>query len=191
MQGPLLYKMLPLCSLSTWTLIIDIRSEDIKLSVVYILYITCKQPEMKALNDSLVSNSPGSALRRQEVKKSAVKWMSTSQKNSRTFWWCLHALAPTSNPRPRENSSFIWISVKLLNRVSLEGGRQLRCIVTYFDGKFDSSSENVQMWSLMTAVSTFIWTTQPGCEAVVGSGQHHMTLIWVRNCYCLFCFYPN
>lgn len=64
-------------------------------------------------------SSPGSAFRRQEVKKSAVKWMSTSQKKSRTFLLCLQALAPTSRPRPRENSSFIWIRVKLLNRVSL------------------------------------------------------------------------
>ncbi|KAF3851247.1 hypothetical protein F7725_013019 [Dissostichus mawsoni] len=56
-------------------------------------------------------------MRRQEVKKSAVKWMSTSQKKSRAFWPRLHARAPTSNPRPRENSSFSWIRVKLLNRL--------------------------------------------------------------------------
>lgn len=68
--------------------------------------------------------SPGSALSRQEVKKSAVKWMSTSQKKSSTFWLRLQALAPTSKPRPRENSSFSWIRVKLLNRVSLRERRQ-------------------------------------------------------------------
>lgn len=72
--------------------------------------------------------SPGSALRRQEVKKSAVKWMSTSQKKSSTLWLRLHALAPTSRPRPRENSSFIWIRVKLLNRVSLRDRRQEDCL---------------------------------------------------------------
>ncbi|TNN59109.1 hypothetical protein EYF80_030643 [Liparis tanakae] len=50
--------------------------------------------------------------------------MSTSQKKSRTFWLRLHALAPTSKPRPRENSSFSWIKVKLLNRVSLKKRRK-------------------------------------------------------------------
>lgn len=65
------------------------------------------------------SLSPASAFKRQEVRKSGVKWTSTSQKKSRTFCRCLQALAPTSRPRPRENSSFIWIKVKLLNRVSL------------------------------------------------------------------------
>lgn len=50
--------------------------------------------------------------------------MSTSQKKSRTFWLRLQALAPMSKPRPRENSSFSWMRVKPLNRVSLRGRRQ-------------------------------------------------------------------
>lgn len=80
----------------------------------YFTQLEVKQPRL----------SPGSVLRRQEVKKSAVKWMSTSQKKSRTLWLRLQALAPTSKPRPRENSSFSWISVKLLNRVSLRERRR-------------------------------------------------------------------
>ncbi|KAG7271704.1 hypothetical protein CRUP_025565 [Coryphaenoides rupestris] len=55
-----------------------------------------------------------------EVRKSGVNRMSTSQKKSRAFWLRFQARAPTSRPRPRENSSFIWINVKLRNRVSLE-----------------------------------------------------------------------
>lgn len=65
------------------------------------------------------SPSPGWALRRHVFKKSAVKKMSTSQKKSRTFP-PFQARAPTSSPRPRENSSFSWISVKLRKFSSLQ-----------------------------------------------------------------------
>lgn len=97
------------------------RSAQCRMMLNYNTFLESLHVNTEVNNPAL---SPGSALSRQEVKKSAVKWMSTSQKKSRTFWLRLQALAPTYKPRPRENSSFSWIRVKLLNRVSLRERRQ-------------------------------------------------------------------
>ncbi len=63
--------------------------------------------------------SPGWAFRRHVFRKSTVKKMSTSQKKSSTLP-PFQARAPTSSPRPRENSSFSWIRVKLRKFSSLK-----------------------------------------------------------------------